>query len=185
MLRSSPGLLARYRKHDPQLGRLLKNVEIAFPNVTYRDSLSAFVEDDVRAEMIHPNGTAHTDGDSMVFVPRDRTLFAGDILWVGYHPNLEDADIPGQVEALRMILRLKPRKIVPGHGPVSGLREVKRLIRYLEEFDKKSQRALTEGLTGDRLVRRVIPSWSWDWKMRWLAESYVRGLGKSHRQSWG
>ena len=182
MSKSSPGLLARYRRQDPQLGRLLKDVEIAFPIVTYRDCLSAFVEDDVRAEMIHPEGTAHTDGDSMVFVPGDRILFAGDILWVGYHPNLEDADVQGQVEALRTILRLKPRKIVPGHGPVSGLREVKRLIRYLEEFDKNSQGALKEGVTGDRLIRRVIPSWSWDWKMRRLAESYVRGLGNGLRQ---
>ena len=179
MLRSSSGLLARYRRQDPQLRRLLRNVEVAVPNITYRDRLSAYIDDEVRAEIIHPEGIAHTDGDSMVFVPEDRTLFAGDILWVDYHPNLEDADIQGQVRALRAVLRLKPRRIVPGHGPVSGLREVKGLIRYLEELDKNSGSALKEGLTGDRLVRRVIPSWAWDWKMRWVAESYIRKLGNS------
>ena len=183
ILRSSPGLLNRYRRQDPQLGRLLKNVEIAVPNTSYRNRLSLYVDDEVQAEIIHPEGAAHTDGDSMVFVPGNRILFGGDILWVGYHPNLEDTDIKGQVEALRMILRLKPRKVVPGHGPVSGLREVKRLIRYLEEFDKNSGRALKEGLTGDRLVRRVIPSWAWDWKMRWVVESYIRKPGNSPRQS--
>ncbi len=176
MRKQSQGLLDGYRRRDPRISQLLQNVEIAYPDITYRDRLSLHLDDNLNAEIIHPGMTAHTDGDSMLFVREDRVLFAGDIVWVGYHPNLEDADIQGQVRALRTILRLKPRRIVPGHGPVSGLIEVERLIRYLEEFDENRSAGLKEGLTGERLVRRVIPRWSARWKMRWLAESYVESM---------
>jgi len=113
-------------------------------------------------------------------VPRDRVVFAGDILWVGYHPNLEDADLQGQIRALKMILRLNPRRIVPGHGPVCGPREVERLIRYLEQLDSNIRSGLRKGLANNKLVRHVIPRWSWNWKMRWLMESYISNLARKN-----
>ncbi len=171
-------LLDGYRKRDPRIARLLRGVEVTYPTIMFRDRISLHLEGNLNAEIIHPGARAHTDGDSMIWVEEDRVLFAGDIVWVGYHPNLEDADIGGQVRVLRTILRLKPRRIVPGHGPVCGLREVRLLIRYLDEFDENRAAALKQGLTGERLLRRVIPRWSWGWRMRWLAESYIREAAK-------
>ncbi len=178
MRTQSEKLLGGYRKRDPRIARLLRGVEVAYPTITFRDRISLCLDENLNAEIIHPGVRAHTDGDSMIWVEEDRVLFAGDIVWVGYHPNLEDADIEGQVHALRTILRLKPRRIVPGHGPVCGLREVRRLVQYLQEFEENRVAALKEGLTSERLVRRVIPRWSWGWRMRWLAESYVQQAAK-------
>ncbi len=172
-------LLDDYRRRDPRLSRLLRGVEITYPTIMCNDGMSLRLDEDLNAEIIHPEGRAHTDGDSMVWVKEDRVLFAGDVVWVGYHPNLEDADIQGQVRALREIVELKPRRIVPGHGPVCGLGEVRRLMRYLEELDENGAAALKLGLAGARLVRKVIPSWSWGWRMRWLAESYIQEIAKS------
>ena len=171
-------LLDGYRRRDPRISRLLQNMEIAYPEITCPERLSFHLGDNLNAEIIHPEMRAHTDGDSMLFVKDDSVLFAGNVVWVGYHPNLEDADTQGQVRALRTILRMKPRRIVPGHGPVCGLREVERLIRYLEEFDENSAAVLKEGLTDERLVRRVIPRWSWSWTMRWLAEPEIRHVAE-------
>ena len=117
----------------------------------------------------------------MVYVPEDRALFSGDVLWAGYHPNLEDANTPGQVRALRQIIRLEPRKIVPGHGPVCGLFEVRRLIRYLEQFDRNLYKALVDKLTLDQTIDRTIPIWAREWKMRRLAENYVRSRWSNAR----
>jgi len=172
----SEKVLAEYRGSDPHLSRLLKNVRIAYPSLTYDDHLAAHLDNGLEVEIIHPPDRAHTDGDSMLALPGERVVFAGDILWVGYHPNLEDADVQGQIQALRLILRLKPRRIVPGHGPVSSQREVRRLIKYLEEFEINTRSGLRRNLRDDELVRHVIPRWSWDWKMRWLMESYISNL---------
>ncbi len=172
----SARLLSKYRARDPRLAKILEKVRVSYPSLTYRDRLRAYLSEDLTVEVFHPGGRAHTDGDSIVHVTDDRVVFAGDVLWVGYHPNLEDSDIQGQIRALKMILRLKPLRVVPGHGPVCGLREVRRFIRYLEELDRKSKGALKEGLGPDEMVRDAVPSWSDGWKMRRLVESYLHGL---------
>ena len=180
MQRKSASLLEGYRRRDSRLSGLLRGVRVAFPDITYRDRLESMLGDQLEAMIIHPGLRAHTNGDSLVFVPRDRAVFAGDLLWVGYHPNMEDADFDGQVTALRMILRLRPRRIVPGHGPVCGVVEVRRFIKYLQELDRNIRSGLRKSLRDDELVHRAIPRWSRDWKMRWLMESYIRDLaGKS------
>ncbi len=180
MLAQSPRLLSKYKAQDPRLLKLLQKVRVTYPTITYGDQLKIHL-DVVEAQIIHPGERAHTDGDSMVYVPDDRVLFSGDVLWVGYHPNLEDANIPGQVRALRQIIRLEPRKIVPGHGPVCGLFEVRRLIRYLEQFDRNLYKALVDKLTLDQTIDRTIPIWAREWKMRRLAESYVRSRWSNAR----
>jgi glyoxylase-like metal-dependent hydrolase (beta-lactamase superfamily II) len=152
---------------------MLRGVQVRLPNSTFRDKLSLYVDDLSQIELVHPGYRAHTDGDTIVHMVKDRVVFAGDILWVNYHTNLEDADIQGLVRASKMILRLRPRRIVPGHGPVSGVKEIRRSIKYLEQFDRNSSRAIRKGLQGKELYRASIPSWSWNWGMRWMVESYL------------
>jgi cyclase len=176
MRRHSERLLAKYRARNPELARLLEGVEVSYPSLTYRDSVRLFAEDDYQVDVFHPGVRAHTDGDSIVHVPDDRVVFAGDVLWVGYHPNLEDSSIQGQVRALKMILRLNPRRIVPGHGPVCGIAEARRFIRYLEELDRNSKRAVRDGASPKEIVNRAIPSWSQDWKMKRLVAAYLEKL---------
>lgn len=181
MKKHSERLLAKYRARDLRLSQLLRQVEVSYPSVTYRNDVRVFVGDDFPVDVFHPGARAHTDGDSIVYVPDDRAVFAGDILWVGYHPNLEDSDIPGQIRALKTIVRLNPRKIVPGHGPVCGPAEVKRFIRYLEELDQNSRRAMEEGLDPEDIVNRAIPSWSRGWKMKRFVEAYLKKLVERER----
>jgi len=100
MLAQSPSLLIKYRARDPRLSKLLHGVKITYPTITYTDRLKVHL-DKVEARIIHPGGRAHTDGESMVYVPEDRALFSGAALWVGYNPNLENANTPGEVKPLR------------------------------------------------------------------------------------
>ena len=178
MRRHSERLLAKYRARNPELARLLERVKVSYPSLTYRDSVCLLSEDDFQVEVFHPGVRAHTDGDSIVHVPDDRVVFAGDVLWVGYHPNLEDSSIQGQVRALKMILTLNPRKIVPGHGPVCGLSEVRRFIRYLEALDQNSRRAVRDGLSPKDAVNSLTPSWSRGWRMKKLVVAYLEKLSR-------
>ncbi len=176
MLLRSEKNLAKYRARDPRLAKILEKVQVAYPSLTYQDRIRAYEGDGLRVEVFHPGGRAHTERDSIVRVPDDRVVFAGDVLWVGYHPNLEDSDVQGQIRALKMILRLNPKRVVPGHGPVCGVGEVRRFMRYLDELDRNSKKALKDGVESEEMVRRSIPTWSEGWKLRRLVEGYLRGL---------
>src|SRR5207247_3025297 len=73
----SEKLLDGYRRRDPGLSSMLRGVKIAYPDITFASEIGTQLDDLLEAEIIHPTARAHTDGDSMVFVPRDRVLFAG------------------------------------------------------------------------------------------------------------
>jgi glyoxylase-like metal-dependent hydrolase (beta-lactamase superfamily II) len=64
-------------------------------------------------------GPAHTPEDLVVFAERAQVLFAGDLVFRGRIPFVGQADSRGWIDALGGLIALKPRLIVPGHGPVS------------------------------------------------------------------
>jgi len=108
----------------------------ALPVITFDQSLSVhFNGEEIRA--IHfPNG--HTDGDSVVFFTTSNVVHLGDDFFAGRFPFV-DLDSGGSVEGLtRNISELITRipadaKLIPGHGPISTLEDLKTYHRMLVE----------------------------------------------------
>ena len=65
-------------------------------------------------------GPAHTAEDLVVYSERSGVLFAGDLVFRGRIPFVGQADSRGWISALSGLIALRPRTIVPGHGPVSS-----------------------------------------------------------------
>ncbi|HEY7027291.1 MAG TPA: MBL fold metallo-hydrolase [Gemmatimonadales bacterium] len=66
---------------------------------------------------IHP-GAAHSAGDLMVWLPRERVLFAGDILLPDGVTMVVDGNSSVLLKTLDQIDSLRPRVIVPGHDAI-------------------------------------------------------------------
>ena len=69
--------------------------------------------------LIRPVGPAHTPEDEVVFVPSERVLFAGDVVFRGRVPYVGQADSRHWIAALDDLLKLDPLVLLPGHGPSS------------------------------------------------------------------
>jgi glyoxylase-like metal-dependent hydrolase (beta-lactamase superfamily II) len=65
----------------------------------------------------HP-GAAHTAGDLMVWLPKERVLFAGDLLIEDGVTMVVDGSARALEHGLDIIDRLEPRIAVPGHGAI-------------------------------------------------------------------
>jgi glyoxylase-like metal-dependent hydrolase (beta-lactamase superfamily II) len=87
---------------------------------------------------VRPVGPAHTPEDLVVFLPAERVLFAGDMVFRGRIPFVGQADSRQWVAALDQLLALQPAVLLPGHGALStAAREDLQLTRdylaYLRE----------------------------------------------------
>lgn len=72
-------------------------------------------------EIRHVAG-AHTPGDSFVWLPADRVVFTGDIVFVGRILGVaEFSDSAAWLEAFAAVEALDPLHVVPGHGPATTL----------------------------------------------------------------
>jgi glyoxylase-like metal-dependent hydrolase (beta-lactamase superfamily II) len=83
-------------------------------------------------------GPAHAPEDLIVFIPSEKVLFAGDLVFRGRIPFVGNADSRGWMSALDEIQKLNPRIVVPGHGsystnPVADITFTRNYLAYLRE----------------------------------------------------
>jgi glyoxylase-like metal-dependent hydrolase (beta-lactamase superfamily II) len=70
--------------------------------------------------VVKPVGPAHTPEDLVIFFPKDKVLFTGDLLFRGRLPFIgETADTGTWIHALNSFLDFNATVAIPGHGPVS------------------------------------------------------------------
>jgi glyoxylase-like metal-dependent hydrolase (beta-lactamase superfamily II) len=69
--------------------------------------------------LLQPVGPAHTPEDLVVFLPAEKVLFAGDIVFRGRLPYVGQADSRHWIAALNTVLAFDAKAVVPGHGPLS------------------------------------------------------------------
>lgn len=68
---------------------------------------------------IQPVGPSHTPEDLVVFVPGEKVLFAGDLVFRGRIPFVGQANSRQWIVSLNQLLAFDAQSVVPGHGPVS------------------------------------------------------------------
>jgi glyoxylase-like metal-dependent hydrolase (beta-lactamase superfamily II) len=79
---------------------------------------TAIVVGGMQFQIIHV-GPAHTPEDEVIYLPQEKVLFAGDLVFRGRIPYVGQADSGHWVKALDKLLTFDARVIVPGHGPAS------------------------------------------------------------------
>jgi len=73
---------------------------------------------------LHNPGTAHTPGDTYVWLPQQKTVFTGDIVYVERILAVGSvSNSKGWIQSFEAITALKPSYIVPGHGHVTNLKQ--------------------------------------------------------------
>lgn len=108
----------------------------AWPVITFDQSVSVHFNGEEIKALHFPHG--HTDGDSVIFFTGSNVVHMGDDFFSGRFPFV-DLDSGGDVDGLvknvgEIIARVPPdAAIIPGHGPVSKLDDLKAYHRMLVE----------------------------------------------------
>jgi cyclase len=113
-------------------------ITITYATETFDGSLDLKVgTKDVRLVDVGP---AHTKSDILVYVPDDKVVYTGDILFVGAHPAIWAGPVGNWIKACDLILGWDADIIVPGHGPIvgkDGVRAFKAYLQYIWDETKK------------------------------------------------
>lgn len=115
----------------------MEGTKIAYPALTFNDRMVIDIGDQ-KIELIY-TGNSHTNGSIIAYLKDKKILFAGDILFTNYHPFIAEGDINSWLKALDQIMNFDVDKIIPGHGPVSGKKDIEAMKNYLIVFDKEAK----------------------------------------------
>lgn len=117
-------------------------VRLRLPDETFSDNLTLKVGDK-SVDMLLV-GPAHTGGDTLVFIPEDKILYTGDILFIDGTPICWAGPVRNWVAACDHILAMDVDVIVPGHGPLTdkaGVRSNRDYLAYVEAEARKRHAA--------------------------------------------
>lgn len=121
------------------------DIAVTAPAVTFADELTLYVGD-IEVRFIHP-GVAHTVGDAVVWLPRQRIVFTGDLVFNGGTPFVLMGSLGGSLRALELLRSLDADVVVPGHGPVGGPETYDAAERYLRYVGTVAEAGRAAGLT--------------------------------------
>ncbi|MBI2709433.1 MAG: MBL fold metallo-hydrolase [Actinobacteria bacterium] len=130
-----------------------EGIDVAPPTRTFEARLDLDVAG-TAVELLEV-GPAHTKGDVIVHVPSARTVFTGDICFIGGTPIVWTGPVANWVAACDRIEALGVDTVVPGHGPVCGLDEVRDLRGYLVHVEAEAGACFEAGMDAEEAARAI------------------------------
>jgi glyoxylase-like metal-dependent hydrolase (beta-lactamase superfamily II) len=113
-------------------------INVPMPTRTFEGSLDYSVG--AKALRLIQVGPAHTRGDVLAYVPADRVIFTGDILFIDGHPIIWAGPIGNWIKACQLMIDLDVDTVVPGHGPITDKAGVAAVKGYLEYIEREARR---------------------------------------------
>ena len=154
------------------------------PVITFDDTLSVwFNGEEIKLIHVPP---AHTESDSVVYFTDANVIHFGDTFFSGRFPNIDlggGGDVRGYIRGVADAIQKIPAdaKLIPGHGPLSTVKELKEFHEMLTETSGIVEKAIAAGKTLDQIKTDGLPEKWKGWEAptlktdRWL-EILHRGL---------
>lgn len=108
-------------------------IDVTMPTRTFSGRLD--VEVGGREVQLIEVGPAHTRGDTIAYVPDAKTVYTGDILFIGGTPIVWAGPLSNWVAACDLMLSMDIETVVPGHGPLTDKTGIASVRDYLAFVD--------------------------------------------------
>lgn len=137
--------------------RDMKGYRREFPSLLFNDTI-VFDDSIHRVELIRM-GPAHTGGDGIAFLPKEKILVTGD-LFVNGNPwgnNVADPNVD-YIKWLSVLERMEswqPRIVIPGHGEPATIEQLKNQRIYLKDMLSQVSKGIKEGKSKQQLIQEV------------------------------
>jgi glyoxylase-like metal-dependent hydrolase (beta-lactamase superfamily II) len=132
--------------------------KVAAPSVTFDNSLTLWVGDE-NIEILHI-GPGHTDGDAVVWFPKEKVIHMGDLLFNGSVPlidTLGGGSARGYLKSMDAVLaRIPPdTKVIAGHGPTTDVAGLRHARDFMQDLERAVTRAVQAGQSRADAARSV------------------------------
>lgn len=153
-------LLNLYRKRMPEVVEEWKqHLEIVPPEITFTGRTILF-KGDKELHLIPLGG--HTKATTVVYLPHDKVLFAGDLVITDRPPFLSQSDTKKWLRALTYLRKLRYDVLVPGHGELCGKEATERMSEFLRLVRRRVRSAYRSGMSKtdtSRTLQSLISEW--------------------------
>lgn len=124
------------------------------PTITFDDRLDLWA-DDTLVELHAIGHRAHTTNDVVAWLPEEKVLFTGDLVFNQGTPFVVMGSVPGSIASIDRLRSFGADVIVPGHGPVCTTADLDIIERYLLMVQSAAEAAHAAGISPLETARSI------------------------------
>jgi glyoxylase-like metal-dependent hydrolase (beta-lactamase superfamily II) len=148
-----------YKSEVERFPRLFQAVEsvpgLTWPTLTFKERMTLWLGK-LEVQIMHL-GRGHTAGDTIVWLPKGRVLFSGDLVENGATPYTGDAHLRDWPKTLDRMLALKPKYLVPGRGAACATpSQIAAAVKGTQDFLRTLVREAEKGVKRRRSLKQVF-----------------------------
>lgn len=115
-----------------------------FPTIFVEDEMLLTI-DSKKVNLIGVNKKAHTKSDLLVYIPSQKVVFVGDLVFNDRLPSIRDGKLKGWIEALDEVRLMDVDFIVGGHGEIVNRTSIDMTYDYIKTLRDRVATLLEDG----------------------------------------
>jgi cyclase len=145
-----------------ELSEAVKGEKMISPHIEYKDRMTINLGERTFELIFLKN--VHSEADTVIWLPKERVLFAGSAANVRTFINLRPTVvIPDVLASYKLMKSLNPEFVVPGHGPVSTTKIFDEYESYYTLLLKRVGEMAAQGKSLDEIKKELkMPEYA-DW----------------------
>ena len=174
-----PQALAAWKVEDASTQAWIDDVELFIPPMLFHQRMD-ITNRNKTVEFYQAGG--HTSCSVYGYYPTEKILFAGDLIFSGQIPYAGDAtcDPEQWIAILKTWLNWDINRVIPGHGPVTDIREIEKHLEFFERLKAATLDTLKSGKSPQDIV--IPTTYPFNEKARWIAERTQQRWYEYYRQ---
>ncbi|MCY9549065.1 MBL fold metallo-hydrolase [Lysinibacillus xylanilyticus] len=131
-------------------------MELVLPSHTFNNEIT--LQGTKLSAKLFTLGGGHSYCDAMLYIPDEKVIFMGDLLFVNCHPTFfEESDPVKWSSILKKVERLEIDVSVPGHGPTGTKEDISKIINYISELTSIAEKS---NQNEDIEIPEIYKDWS-------------------------
>ncbi|MFH1672469.1 MAG: MBL fold metallo-hydrolase [Pseudomonadota bacterium] len=135
--------------HSPAIDTI-EGLRIVLPEVVFHSRMTLNLTD-LELEIVELGG--HSLDSTIVYLPKEKILFASDLLFVDRYPTMRSGNFKDWINSLEYLKKLDANVIVPGHGRLCGIEEVQSEQDYLIDLELRIKKLKEMGLGKEEIAQ--------------------------------
>lgn len=135
--------------------------KLKVPNVVFDDKL--VLDDGKQRVEFHYLGHAHTVGDAVAYLPKQKILCTGDACLNGAFNYMGHGDSASWIQVLEKMQQFDVQLVCPGHGPLADKSLIERQKRYFVDLREQVGKAVAAGKNEKEVIASIDMPWYKEW----------------------
>jgi cyclase len=147
------------------------------PDVVFNDTITFYGSK--RSAKLIEFQHGHMESDIVLYLPEEKILFTGDLVFIEMHPYLADGDPSGLRQTLSELMDWPVDIVVPGHGEVGWKVDIQAMIDYINMAESMAGELKTLSKRPEDTGMEDIPEPYRDWQFSNFFQTNLKFLYES------